>query len=120
MSGLDRLPPNDPPGPDELDALVVGAQLHAAMGRTRAALALCELAVRLAPGDTRFPRLAAAMLIDADRGEEALDHLRRIESLEGDAADRALHLVIAFALHSAGRPGEARERFARYLDGADR
>lgn len=123
MSGLDRLSGGDAPGADELDALVVGARLHAGMGRTSASLALCNLAIRLAPADARFPRLAAAVLIDAGRGEEALGHLRRVEALagsiagnEGDnTADGALHLVFAFALQSAGRRDEARERFARYL-----
>lgn len=120
MSGLDRLSGGDAPGPDELDALVVGARLHAGMGRTGASLALCNLAIRLAPADVRFHRLAAAVLIDAGRGEEALGHLRRVEALVGsiagdETADGALHLVFAFALQSAGRRDEARERFARYL-----
>ena len=82
-------------------------------GQAQRALGLLLLAVRIQPKDVALLRQLALAFTASGDGERAVATLDRLLMLEGEST--GLLLLRSRALLRAGRGGEARQLFRRYL-----
>ena len=103
-------------GAPQRDLLCALAYVYLACGQNLRALALLRLVERERPSDVGLLRILAYALLAAGQGEEAVDLVTRLETLDTDPKARTpLLLLRSHALRLAGRLDEARQTFRDFV-----